>query len=135
MFSHCNTAFEAKSLFRKLALKLHPDYGGSNELMILLTETYENALKNIANKSHKAYNQQHVYEKTYEDIPQDDSRLNILNEIAHYAVTHPKFKCDYLVSVVAFLEANHYITSQQFNALINIYYGFKINLYSNKPNN
>lgn len=40
-FKDCKDQEEAKSIYRKLAMKLHPDLGGSDELMRILTNQYE----------------------------------------------------------------------------------------------
>ena len=39
MFHRCQTHEDVKQLFRKLVMYLHPDKGGSNELMVLLQES------------------------------------------------------------------------------------------------
>lgn len=47
MFKKCKTEKEVKSLFRKLALRLHPDHGGSADLMALLIDTYDEVLESF----------------------------------------------------------------------------------------
>lgn len=49
-FNNCQTVAEIKSLYRKLAKEYHPDYGGSNELMGLLTDIYKASLKSVDNQ-------------------------------------------------------------------------------------
>lgn len=46
-FYDCKTQEEAKKKYRELAKKLHPDLGGSNELMQELTRQYESFKPNL----------------------------------------------------------------------------------------
>lgn len=47
-FSNINTVEELKEQYRKLALKYHPDRGGSNEEMAEINNQYEEILKNLS---------------------------------------------------------------------------------------
>lgn len=49
MFRKCKSIDEVKKLHRKLAMCLHPDHGGTNELMALLTESYEDEIERFEN--------------------------------------------------------------------------------------
>lgn len=49
-FKDCKTLQEAKILYKKLALQHHPDRGGDPEVMKAINLSYENFLKNGANK-------------------------------------------------------------------------------------
>lgn len=40
-FKDCKNREEAKTIFRRLAKKLHPDHGGTHQEMMALTEQYE----------------------------------------------------------------------------------------------
>lgn len=51
MFHTCKTKAEVNSLFKRLAKHLHPDQGGENDLMILLTEAKEKALSGLGSIS------------------------------------------------------------------------------------
>jgi hypothetical protein len=131
MFSKCNNSQEAKVLFRKLAMRLHPDYGGSNEMMILLKDAYDAIIEYFKNEEleskkykKKETEQKRFYEKVFEDIQSGDSRLKIIDEILDYAENNKNFKLDFTSSVVDYLEINTYITSGQYNRLVYIYYAF-----------
>jgi len=45
VFHHCINIQDLKKLYRRLALRLHPDKGGSADLMMLLQESYDVALE------------------------------------------------------------------------------------------
>jgi len=129
MFSKCKDEKEVKTLFRKLAMKLHPDYGGCNELMSLLKDAYDVSLEYVNSSHHKKKQtkkteEKRFYEKFYDDIPAGDPKLNIIIEIINYAEAHESFKIDYTESINDYLLENGYIRSSQYNALVNIYYAF-----------
>ena len=48
MFRNCKNQEDLKSLFKKLAFRLHPDHGGSNELMILCKDCFDESLEKLA---------------------------------------------------------------------------------------
>lgn len=127
MFFKCNTEEECLKLFRKLALKLHPDQGGSNELMILLQESFEEKTKFIELMEQcKAENEKkNVYENVYEKIKFTDERIKIIHEIIEY-FKEKKQKSDFINSVNEFLQERGYVTSGQYNSLVKIYYQFEI---------
>ena len=136
MFRDCTSSEETKSLFKKLAMRLHPDYGGSNELMILLQEAYEKTLNLIEeneeiSEKFKTKNKKpkdRFYEKSYENIylEDEDERLKILDEILEYSKSHPRFNTNFTHEMVLFLNDNLYLTSGQYNSLVKIYYCFRM---------
>lgn len=135
MFSKCINEQEIKALFRKLAMRLHPDYGGCNELMSLLNDSYELALEYIKSKNSWEFNKsketsrysgKKFYETSYEDIEEEDSRIKIIDEICTYAEKNKNFKIDFTLSVAEFLQENGFITSRQYNRLVGIYYAFEM---------
>lgn len=129
MFSRCKDEKEVKGLFRRLAIKLHPDYGGDNELMSLLKDSYEIALEFVkkyeqSEKKHSSHKK--FYEKVFEDIHIGDSRLSIIMEMYEYSKNHKLFKIDTTEEINEFLKENGFITSRQYNRLVYIYYAFKM---------
>lgn len=139
MWHRCKNENEIKCVFRKLAHYLHPDKGGSAELMILLTESYQIAREAlIAFKDHpkKEVNlrkKETTYEyplaeypEVVEDIFDGDPMLEIINEILAYAETHPSFSPRFIIAVKDFLYENGFVSSTQFNKLRNIYYSFHV---------
>ena len=74
------------------------------------------------------------YEKTDEDIYEDDERSYIACEIMDFAHSHPKFDISFSESIYEALIYKGSITSAQYNGLVNIYYAFKIDEYSNMKN-
>lgn len=132
MFSKLSSIEDCKNLFRKLSLRLHPDAGGSNELFILLQKTYEarlNSLPKVKKSEPKKKKEQvQAYERTFQGvIVLGDDRLKIINEIADYAASHDYFKTDFVESVIEFLDEHGFITGQQFNSLVKVYYSFRMN--------
>lgn len=114
-------------------MRLHPDYGGCNELMGLLNDAYQLSLEYVnskkswddkKNKDTKKTESKNFYETFYDDIYQGDKKLKIISEIYAYAETHKSFKIEFVESVKDFLHENGYITSRQFNRLVYIYYAF-----------
>lgn len=133
MWHRCNNSDDCKTLFRKLSMRLHPDHGGSNELIILLQESYDQEIKlrKIDSlESKKSFEESNefwkVYEKSFENIEEGDLRLNIINEIMEYAKTHKKFITTFTESVIEFFKENKFITSNQFYTLVKIYYSFNM---------
>lgn len=113
MFHNCKSEEDAKKLFRKLCLLLHPDKGGSNELMILLNEAYELYLKpNLKNPFSKDEPRQSTAGKIF----MGDERLNIIDELIDLQEEH-EYISDYFDSVLAFLNARKYISEKQLAGL------------------
>lgn len=126
MFHKCKSKEEVKSLYFKLAQFLHPDKGGDGNLFSLLKESYDMALEFVEvvkmEKKNKRRYENTVYDVDFTDI----ESLKIIDDIYEYAKTHPKFKTDYLDSIVEYLKQNNYITSHQFNSLVKVYYAFRM---------
>lgn len=81
-----HTLEELKSMYRKYALKLHPDRGGSTEEMQILNAEYEYLFERVKNihktKEGKTYtSRKENTEKPYEFI-------NLINEILHFNDVH-----------------------------------------------
>jgi len=129
MFHKCNSLEEAKSLFRKLAMYLHPDRGGDAALMALLIETYENykTYAFVENPfRNKTKEKKKEYETSIEDIYKNDERLKIIEEILAYSKNHPRFDPSFTESIAEFLEENGFITSSQYNSLQRVYHSFRM---------
>lgn len=62
-FKDCKTKDEAKELFRKLAKKLHPDYGGDENQMKSLLKQYE-SFEEIKNHSNSNPEQEQTWNKS-----------------------------------------------------------------------
>ena len=142
MWHKCKNDDDAKKLFRKLALRLHADHGGSDELMILLTESYEMRKGSKTNSSsEKIYRKKQkeptvntvwkkgdCYEKVVDDVSAyDEMFLSLTKEITSYAKENEKFKMDYIESILEYAQKNQRVTSNQFNSLVKVYYSFRMN--------
>lgn len=136
MFDACKTQAESKKLYHRLAQKLHPDFGGDHDLMVILNTSYErhiNLLQTWDKCQKKAEETcENRYQKEYEDIDEGDPRLEILDEIFEYASRRPKFDPAFINSIKEFIEENGHITSSQYNRLVNVYYSFKMDKHSKK---
>ncbi len=128
MFFKCLDKNESQKLFHKLALRLHPDHGGSNELMILLQEAYQERIRVIEmiEESREHEKQNKTYENVYEKIYLRDERINVMHEIMDYLQKKPDIKIEFAISVHKFLKDNGYVTSGQYNTLVKIYYQFEM---------
>ena len=127
MWHRCKTVDYCKKLFRRLALMIHPDKGGEADIFITIQESYEMELINRKSKEYKPPKyqpQERLYEQRYDKVHEGDPDLNILSEIEEYASTHPKFNCDYLHAMIDYLNTYTYLTSNQYNKLVNVYYAF-----------
>ena len=134
MFFKCKTTEEVKALYKKLARRVHPDFGGCHDLMCLLTEAYEERLKIITKHKKKfetnEYEEGNEYEEAFDceiRIEEPDERLKILEDIEEYATTHPKFDTTYIENLRGFLSMRGYLTSAQYNKLVKIFYSFRMN--------
>jgi len=139
-FENCKNKDELRQMYRKLAHLLHPDKGGSNELMMILNkyfeiceETFEKDDTNYGEKLWEKYknackenNMCFIYEKTDEPIYETDPRSSILENIEKYASKHPKFKLDYLETVQDYMDRNKFITAGQYNALVKTWNAFRM---------
>lgn len=135
MFHNCKNLDDSKKLFRKLAMRLHPDHGGDNELMILLQEAYNNFqfIHEELEKQNKQKDEEkskkencNKYENAIEDVELGDESLKIIDEILEYAKNHERFKADFTESIKEYLEEHGHITSMQYNKLVKIYYSFRM---------
>lgn len=139
MFHKCSSEEEAKKLFRRLALRLHPDAGGDSDLMILLQEWYEYSREAINESSKKQEKETkwsgEKYHKSYENIYSGDERLHIIVEIFAYSDSHKKFDPSMTESINEYLSENGYITSAQYNALVRVYYAFRMDQKKEKNAN
>lgn len=139
MWHRCTTEEEVKDLFKKLAFRLHPDHGGTEELMILLNESYEtakyfyDALNKEKEKPKFTEENPGKYQKSFSDLTLGDERLQVINEILDYARTRKSFNTDFVISIVDYANENGFVTSAQYNSLLKTYYAFKMN--ERKPEN
>ncbi len=126
MFRNCRSLEEGKLLFKRLALRLHPDTGGDHDLMISLTDCYESFKNGDMKTSDSKKKSKNRFEKSFENIFPGDAELEILAEIKKYSLKHPKYNMDFTNSVEGFLEENGFITSAQYNALVRGFYTFRM---------
>lgn len=128
MFHRSQNKEAAKTLFRRLAMRLHPDHGGENDLMVLLQESYEKYNETFYEEIQK--DEPLGYETAYENIDEGDQRLKLLIDIMAYGKAHKKFNTQFCESILEFLDEKGYITSSQYNALLKTYYAFKMNEFN-----
>lgn len=140
-FFSCSTLDEKKSVYRREALKAHPDTGGTNEKMRLLTEQYERAIsepdhpkppeqpKTYTNNGSSWTNTTYHYQpgSGYRSHPafdgdvfilRSDPRLTaILKEL--YPYTERNHNCRLNLQMVDFeLKSMGFITKQRYSQLL-----------------
>ncbi len=64
------------------------------------------------------------YKTEISNVLQNDPRIKIFDEIYGYILKHKDFDTYFFMSCVKFIDKHGYITPNQFNGLVNIYYGF-----------
>lgn len=138
MFQNCKNENEAKKLFRRLALRLHPDAGGEGDLMVLLQESYETFLYYISTRDSGIFDPEvditeDGYQNVYEPISINDPRIKIFDEIYAFAKTYDTFNTSFVDSVYEFAKRKGYVTAAQFNCLVDKYYCFEMQK-ANKKN-
>jgi len=134
MFHQCKTKADVKALYRALAKLLHPDQGGSSEMMILLTEArceaFE-AIETIINlDDHLNKNEDNSdgreFKKQSGPVYCNDEEALIFMYIRDYAESHKSFSTKFLDSVEAKMDRDGFISANQFNGLVNTYYSFRM---------
>lgn len=131
MFFKCKNEREVKELYRKLALKLHPDHGGCSMLFNLLQDAKDNMIrllakveKNIEPGAFKTRNRK--YENQIEDVYAGDECLEIIKDFRKYKEKVSSFSLSFLESLEDFLSDRGYLTSIQYNCLVKTYYAFRM---------
>jgi hypothetical protein len=139
MFHRCNTSDEMKKLYRRLSLHLHPDSGGENDLMVLLTEWYDTSKglldhprekpphRRSAPNSHHSAQFPGDYQYVDDKVFSGDDALDIFEEMYFYSKSHPKWDAEFLENMEDFLEKKGFLTQNQYNALVKTYYAFHMN--------
>jgi hypothetical protein len=140
MFTDCKTPEEAKNLFRRLALRLHPDHGGDADLMVLLRKAYDEFIRCLEmihkGKKESPPKKDEDWIKRQEENPKypivdknihaGDEILKIMDDIFEAAEHLKNFKTNYCESIYENLEKNGYLTSTQYNTLVKIYYSWRM---------
>lgn len=133
MFEKCKNEQEVKELFRRLAKHLHPDVGGEADLMARLQDSKNYHIElfqsmSAAEAKEKAQQQnERYYQNVFEDVFSGQHNIEeLIYEMEEYAKQQPRFNRSFLDDVTKFLEGNGYITSSQYNALVKIYYSFRM---------
>lgn len=125
MFFKCKTIEQSKSLYEKLVKKLHPDFGGDYELMLLLNDAFESNIK-IINEKEKNIGKEKKYVFQYGNIYQGDERLEIFIDIQYFALTHSSFDMTYVESLKKFLSEKGYLTGMKYNRLVYLFYSYNM---------
>lgn len=119
MFRDCKNEKEIKLLFRKFAQVCHPDKGGNEEVMRILTEAKDRSLKDLED-----YNQNiKGEEKPYENFEDDKvfsgeifEKLYVLKKWC--TLSDIKF----IKSVAGYFDTNRFMSSSQYKTLDKIYH-------------
>lgn len=133
MLRNCKTQEELKRLFKKLALRLHPDHGGSNELMILLKESYETQLSSVKKQkfdrpvfrweqNSSENNKEKVkYSRANHYLQSSYVRETIIKDIVSLSIEKQCMLKGEFLEVVGKLNRDSYCSPQDYNDLIDLY--------------
>lgn len=123
MFNKCKNLQEAKILFRKLSLRLHPDSGGSHELMVLLQESYQICVEALGiNEKDSPLEDVRQFKNVSSRVWLGDYKLSIVDEIFKFDERGIGFNFVRFHQIVDFLNKNKFVVSGQYNELVEIYY-------------
>lgn len=129
MFDNCTNEIEVKFRFRQLAKLLHPDHGGTDELMVALYRCRDKALEEMNFEGKKEWREKWKKKSTSskeERIHQDDERLYIVDIIYLYSSVTKSFESEFFDSVRKQLMKKESISWHQYQALKNIYESFRL---------
>lgn len=128
MFYKCKNLNDAKILYRKLALRLHPDQGGSHELMTTLQEAYENFVISLDSKEKiEPQEKERKYKNVNKLVVTLDEKLSIVDELFDFYIeTGISHSWDFFNEIVDHLKLHRFVTSKQYNDLVHLYYYFDI---------
>ena len=155
MFHSCKTKAEVNALFKRLAKHLHPDHGGENDLMILLTEAKEKALFGLGSISglssddilgdafKKAYHsrareQEYQYRRSkgpqgYYSVASPVYRTShnarVIDDILAAAKKNPRIKTHLADKAKETMDKQGYISPAEFNELLMYYRHKKVDQY------
>ena len=126
MFSKCKSLQDVKTLFRKLSLRLHPDSGGSHELMLLLQEAYQNFLESLnSNEKTNPLEDNVQFKNVSTRVWLGDHKLSIVDELFKFNEMGIGFNFVRFHQILDFLNKNKFVVSSQYNELVQIYYDAK----------
>lgn len=129
MFRKCKTLQEAKILYRKLSLCLHPDRGGSVELMALLNDIYEEVklsawANEILDDHFAGFKAKPRAERKKREKPAPSPVIKkgskesweLINDLEEF-FEKPYFPKEFYNSLKSYLEKNDYLTIKQYDCL------------------
>lgn len=119
MFSKITEKDEAKKLYKRLSQKLHPDFGGDHELMVLLNAAYEDWQKKDGDE--EAFRPFNPFKRSG-PIPTEvfEDAEELINIVQEYAKEHPKFSTDFIDSIAEKYDKYGELTEGQYKAVKNI---------------
>lgn len=123
MFHNCKDEEQVNNLYKRFEFYLHPNNGGEQEFIDLLHQCKEDALKQL--RLQKIKFQKFGYEHVDSSIwnqPPNQWKLQILDELFEFSKFYPRMDIQLLASFNKFLNERGYLTSNQYNSLVNIYY-------------
>lgn len=117
---------------------LHPDKGGSTELMALLTETYESVKaamelaqkkEEMKNRNAKPKEQATTYHGNYRpaktQFVNGFAELKIVTEMLKKSHKIKDFDSSFVYSVAEYIQERSFCTQAQYNALVRLYERFR----------
>jgi len=125
LFESINTLEELKRIYRKASKFLHPDMGGDNELMSLLTMSYE--IKKQAfefdyfSKVKKEKNKTYSNSKSFQVVKKGDKKIVFLERCFENEELLSQSEKKFIHSLIQWLESEGFLTQKQFDVIKDIY--------------
>lgn len=135
MLRSCKTQEELKSLFRRLAMLLHPDKGGSADLMNILKESYDkenrrfdgiaNMIKSSKESAAKISKYDYIFDTGFNRLSSNNTSCAIVIDILDLAVSNKLTVNNDIMQIIFDMNSKKVISATNYNKLVKYYFSLK----------